>query len=115
MFCMLLRKHLCGTVIEGVEQPNRDRLLVFSIGGYDEMGDPVHKKLIVEMMGQASNLLLVGEDGRIIDCMRRISSVDGIHRNLLPGMFYELPPAQKKPDFFSVPAADKGLWLADSL
>ena len=112
MFCMLLRKHLCGTVIESVEQPNRDRLLVFSIGGYDEMGDPVHKKLIVEMMGQASNLLLVGEDGRIIDCMRRISSVDGIHRNLLPGMFYELPPAQKKPDFFSVPAADReALWM----
>ncbi len=112
MFCMLLRKHLCGTVIESVEQPNRDRLLVFSIGGYDEMGDPVHKKLIVEMMGQASNLLLVGEDGRIIDCMRRISSVDGIHRNLLPGMFYELPPAQKKPDFFSVPAAERdAMWM----
>ena len=112
MFCMLLRKHLCGTVIERVEQPNRDRLLVFSIGGYDEMGDPVHKKLIVEMMGQASNLLLVGEDGRIIDCMRRIGSVDGIHRNLLPGMFYELPPAQKKPDFFSVPTSERdALWM----
>ena len=112
MFCMLLRKHLCGTVIESVEQPNRDRLLVFSIGGYDEMGDPVHKKLIVEMMGQASNLLLVGEDGRIIDCMRRIGSVDGIHRNLLPGMFYMLPPAQKKPDFFSVPTAERdALWM----
>ena len=112
MFCMLLRKHLCGTVIESVEQPNRDRLLVFSIGGYDEMGDPVHKKLIVEMMGQASNLLLVGEDGRIIDCMRRIGSVDGVHRNLLPGMFYQLPPAQKKPDFFSVSAEEReALWM----
>lgn len=112
MFCMLLRKHLCGTVIDSVEQPNRDRLLVFAIGGYDEMGDPVHKKLIVEMMGQASNILLVGEDGRIIDCLRRISSSDGVHRNLLPGMFYELPPAQKKPDFFSVPAAERNaLWM----
>ena len=111
MFCMLLRKHLCGTVIEKVEQPNRDRLLVFSIGGYDEMGDPVNKQLIVEMMGQASNIILVGEDRRIIDCMRRISSGDGIHRNLLPGMFYELPPAQKKPDFFALNSSERSaLW-----
>ena len=112
MFCMLLRKYLCGTVIEKVEQPNRDRLLVFTIGGYDEMGDPVHKKLVVELMGQASNILLIGEDGRIIDCLRRISASDGIHRNLLPGMFYELPPLQKKPDFFSVPGAQRNaMWM----
>lgn len=111
MFCMLLRKHLTGTTIASVSQPNRDRLLVFEIGGYDEMGESVHKKLIVEMMGQASNIILVGEDGRIIDCLRRISSGDGIHRSLLPGMFYELPPAQKKPDFFSVTDAERNrLW-----
>ncbi len=111
MFCMLLRKHLQGTVIEDVTQPNRDRLLEFAIGGYDEMGDPVHKRLIVELMGQASNLLLVGEDGRIIDCLRRITDQDGAHRNLLPGMFYQLPPAQSKPDFFSVSEADRrSLW-----
>lgn len=112
MFCMLLRKHLTSTVIEGVSQPNQDRLLVFEIGGFDEMGDEVHKKLVVEMMGQASNIILVGEDNRIIDCLRRISSGDGIHRNLLPGMFYELPPAQKKPDFFSVSDGERNaLWM----
>ena len=107
MFCMLLRKHLQGTVIQNVTQPNRDRLLDFEIGGYDEMGDPVHKRLIVEMMGQASNILLVGEDGRIIDCLRRVTDNDGAHRNLLPGMFYQLPPAQKKPDFFAVSAEER--------
>ncbi|MBQ3011386.1 MAG: NFACT family protein [Oscillospiraceae bacterium] len=112
MFCMLLRKHLTSTIIENVSQPNRDRLLVFEIGGYDEMGDEVHKKLVVEMMGQASNIILVGEDCRIIDCLRRISSGDGVHRNLLPGMFYELPPAQKKPDFFSVSEEQRNdLWM----
>lgn len=112
MFCMLLRKHLTSTVIEGVSQPNRDRLLAFEIGGYDEMGDAVHKKLVVEMMGQASNIILVGEDNRIIDCLRRISSGDGIHRNLLPGMFYELPPAQKKPDFLSLSNGQRNaLWM----
>lgn len=112
MFCMLMRKHLTSTVIESVSQPNRDRLLLFEIGGYDEMGDAVHKKLIVEMMGQASNIILVGEDNRIIDCLRRISSSDGIHRNLLPGMFYELPPAQKKPDFFSLSDGERNeLWM----
>lgn len=112
MFCMLLRKHLTSAVIEQVTQPNRDRLLVLDLGGYDEMGDPVHKKLVVELMGQASNIILVDDEGRIIDCLRRISACDGVHRNLLPGMFYTLPPAQNKPDFFSVSESErKAMWL----
>lgn len=102
MFCMLMRKHLTGALIEKLHQPEGDRLLVFELGGYDEMGDAVHKQLVVELMGRAANIILVGEDGRIIDCLRRVTANDGIHRNLLPGMFYSLPPAQGKPNFFAV-------------
>ena len=112
MFCMLLRKHLIGSVFERITQPGGDRLLQMDLGGYDEMGDPVHKTLYVELMGQASNLLLVDAEGRIIDCLRRSSSLDGVHRNLMPGMFYELPPAQNKPNFFTVTGLERAkLWL----
>lgn len=75
-------------------------MVIFELGGHDEMGDAVHKRLVVELMGRAANIILVGEDGRIIDCLRRVTADDGVHRNLLPGMFYALPPAQEKPDFF---------------
>lgn len=101
MFCMLMRKHLTGAFIEKVYQPAGERLLLFDLGGYDEMGDPVQKRLVVELMGRAANIILVGEDGRIIDCLRRVTADDGVHRNLLPGMFYVLPPSQDKPDFFA--------------
>ncbi len=101
MFCMLMRKHLVGAWIEKIEQPGNDRLLILELGGYDELGDEIHKKLIVELMGRAANILLVGADGRIIDCLRRVTAGDGVHRNLLPGMFYALPPGQTKPDFFA--------------
>lgn len=111
MFCMLMRKHLTGTVIEQVRQPGNDRLVILELGGYNEMGDPVHKQLIVELMGRAANILLVGEDGRIIDCLRRVTAGDGVHRNLLPGMFYALPPRQEKPDFFETgPEQRRILW-----
>ena len=111
MFCMLMRKHLTGAFIESVTQPGNDRLVLFQLSGYDEMGDPVKKTLSVELMGRAANILLVGEDGRIIDCLRRVSAGDGIHRNLLPGMFYVLPPAQSKPDFFAAgPETRRELW-----
>ena len=101
MFCMLMRKHLTGAFIEKVHQPEGERLVIFELGGYDEMGEAVHKHLVVELMGRAANILLVGEDGRIIDCLRRVTADDGVHRNLLPGMFYTLPPGQDKPDFFA--------------
>lgn len=101
MFCMLMRKHLTGAFIEQVRQPDGERLVMFELGGYDEMGDAVHKQLVVELMGRAANILLVGPDGRIIDCLRRVTADDGVHRNLLPGMFYTLPPSQDKPNFFS--------------
>ena len=111
MFCMLMRKHLTGAFIESVTQPGNDRLVLLQLSGYDEMGDPVKKTLSVELMGRAANILLIGGDGRIIDCLRRVSAGDGIHRNLLPGMFYVLPPAQTKPDFFAAgPEKRRELW-----
>ena len=33
---------------------------------------PRAKKLVLELIGRSSNLILVGSDGRIIDCMRRM-------------------------------------------
>ena len=69
MFCMLLRKHLVGARIERVEQPHDERLLLLHLDARDEMGVNVRKRLIVEMMGRQSNVILTGEDEIIIDCL----------------------------------------------
>ena len=127
MFCMLLRKHLVGARIASLEQPDHERMLALELDTRDEMGDLSRKKLVVEMIGRSANVILVGADGRIIDCMRRMDFAGDAERRLLPGMIYRLPPKQNKTDFFSsdsgirralIAGADREMpvdkWLLDS-
>ena len=100
MFCMLLRKHLCGARITALEQPERERILLFRVDGYDELGAPTKKTLALEMIGRGTNLILIGADGRIIDCLRRVDSDMSALRQVLPGLIYRLPLQQSKPDPF---------------
>lgn len=102
MFCMLLRKHLVGARIISVTQPNFERMLVITLDTHDELGVQSEKKLIAELIGRSANVILVGADGRIIDCMRRMDFGGDALRRLLPGMIYRLPPAQDKKAFFAL-------------
>lgn len=98
MFCMLLRKHLTGGRIVSLTQPPMERLVDLCLDCTDEMGEPVQKHLVLELMGRNSNLILLGGDGRILDCMRRVDFEMSEQRQVLPGLFYHLPPAQGKLD-----------------
>ena len=96
MFCMLLRKHLQGARVAAVEQPDGDRVLVFTFDCVGELGDPVQKTLVLELMGRYSNLTLVDERGVIIDCIRHVNSEMSRVRVLLPGAAFVMPPRQDK-------------------
>ncbi|MBE6914359.1 MAG: fibronectin/fibrinogen-binding protein [Ruminococcaceae bacterium] len=113
MFCMLLRKHLCGARIFALEQPERERILLFRLDAYDEMGLPVKKTLAVEMIGRGTNIILVDGDGRVIDCLRRVDSDMSALRQVLPGLIYRLPLQQTKPDFFSATPEQRAALLAE--
>ncbi|MCR5664615.1 MAG: NFACT family protein [Oscillospiraceae bacterium] len=104
MFCMLLRKHLTGARIRSVTQPKNERMLVFSLDVRNEMGDSAERSLIVEMIGRSANVILVGQDGIIIDCLRRMDFAGDALRALQPGRIYRLPPAQNKLDLFELGA-----------
>lgn len=106
MFCMLLRKYLTGGRIETIEQPDWERLVLVNITSRNELGDNVDLRLAVELMGRSSNLILIGSDGRIIDCLRRMDYGGDAERRLLPGMIYRLPPKQRKPLVFSLSQAE---------
>lgn len=92
MFCMLLRKYLTGARLLEVSQPEGDRLLVFSLEGRNELLDSVPMQLAVELLGRATNVVLVDGEGRILDCLRRVPPDERGGRALLPGLRYELPP-----------------------
>lgn len=96
MFCMLLRKHLTGGRVAEIFQPTAERSIELIFDCTDEMGVPCQKRLILELMGRNSNLILTGADGRIIDCLRRVDFEMSQLRQVLPGLFYHEPPRQEK-------------------
>ena len=111
MFCMLLRKHLIGSRIADISQPDMERMLVFDIDARDEMGMEIKKQLIVELMGRNSNIILTGSEGLIIDCLRRVDGDMSSLRQVMPGLIYRLPPKQEKPGFFTLSAEGREeLW-----
>lgn len=107
MFCMLMRKYLTGARILSLRQPELERMLVIELACRDELGLESRRRLIVEMIGRSANVILVGEDGRIIDCMRRADFGGDAMRRMLPGMIYRMPPKQEKTAFFSVSSQDR--------
>ena len=106
MFCMLLRKHLSGARLAEISQPEMERAATFTFDCTDEMGFPVQKRLVAELMGRTCNLYLLGPDGRILDCLRRIGLDESSRRAALPGLMYVEPEKVTKRDPLSLTAAD---------
>ena len=93
MFCMLLRKHLTGARLADIRQAeNLDRILYFDFDGTDMLGNPAKHTLCAELTGRRANLLLLGEDGTILDAAKRVDYSQST-RALLPGIPYTPPPA----------------------
>ncbi|MBO5912158.1 MAG: NFACT family protein, partial [Clostridia bacterium] len=95
MFCMLMRKHLSGARFQGVEDNGFERIVTLLFDGVNEMGDRVSLKLVTELIGKQTNLVLVGSDDRIIDSLRR-SDIEAGGRMIQPGAVYTLPEKQIK-------------------
>ena len=96
MFCMLLRKHLMGAKLAEISQPPMERAATFVFDCTDEMGFPVQKRLVAELMGRTCNLYLLSPEGRIIDCLRRIGLDESARRAALPGLMYQSPEPVEK-------------------
>lgn len=113
MFCMLLRKHLSGGRILSVTQPPMERVVDIEMEVLDELGVRSAKHLILEAMGRRANLILTDTDGRIVDCLRRVDAEMSEERQVLPGMFYRLPPTQEKRNPLEMTQGELGAVVAD--
>jgi len=96
MFCMLLRKHLGGGKITGFEFHNYERMITIHIEAVTELGDLTEKKLIIEIMGRHSNIILVNNEERIIDAIKHVDNETSSVREVMPARQYVLPPTQNK-------------------
>ena len=103
VFCMLLRKHLSGGKILSFEFHDYERIIGMEVESANELGDVSVKKLIIEIMGRHSNIILVNSENKIIDAIKHVDSDISRVREVMPARPYILPPGQNKtsPDFLA--------------
>lgn len=107
MFCMILRKHLEGGKIVGLQQKELERVVTMEIQNYNDRGDLVSLHLHIEIMGKHSNLILVDPaSNTILDGLKRYSHATSRYREVLPGRTYLAPPSQGK----CPPLEDEEAW-----
>lgn len=117
----LLRKYLRGSLLATFTQPDPTERLLTLHFSHPEHGQT---QLVIELLGQRSNLLLLNEQGKIMNCLHRLRPTDPTGRTLLPNQPYVLPPSQAKlaplddgaPDYYTrlgqVVQQDGPLWRA---
>lgn len=96
MLTMLLRKLLCGARLVEIKQEGFERILILVFDAKDDLGDPIEYRLIIEIMGKYSNIILVDKNNKIVECVKRIDESKSSVREILPGLTYRLPPPQDK-------------------
>ena len=90
-FCMLLRKHLQGAKILGVDTPGLERIIRIRVSHLDEMGDVAERSLNIEIMGKYSNIILIDDKNMVLDSIKRVSMLVSSVREVLPGKEYFIP------------------------
>ena len=94
-FCMLLRKNLIGLKLKNIITFDLERLVILEFEGFDELDDIISKKLIIELMGKHSNIILLDDANIIIDSLRHIKEIDENYRDILPHTKYSYPTSNK--------------------
>ncbi|MBP5261728.1 MAG: NFACT family protein [Clostridiales bacterium] len=95
-FCMLLRKYISGSRIISITNPGYERLIEFTLTNTDELHDSKTYRLIIELMGRFSNVILVNENGKIIDSAIHIDFDISRVREVMPARIYDYPQSQDK-------------------
>lgn len=95
MFCMLARKIFSPAKLVAVEQRGLERVIEFTFDTANEMGDRISPKIVCELIGNSSNIILVGEDGKIYDAVHR-SDIEKSDRLIMSGATYRYPESQNK-------------------
>lgn len=100
-FCMALRKYLVGSHITNIYTKGLERIIFIEIEGYNRSKDFSSKKLVVELMGKHSNIVLLDNQDVIIDSLKHFSINSGSYRDIFAGAKYVLPQSDKL-DFMDI-------------
>lgn len=95
MFLRMLRREIEGGYLTKIEQIGNDRRIHFHFNNYDEIGDPIARILIIEVMGRHSNIILTDDNKKIIYAVKHLTPNNN-ERTVMPGFQYTAPPTTKK-------------------
>ncbi len=101
-FSMFLRKHLEGARILDWYIIPQERIVEFIFKRFEES----KRKLIVELMGKYSNIILVNENNIILDSIKHVSSEKSRYREVLSGKVYSYPPKMEKTSLLDIKEED---------
>ncbi len=99
-FCMILRQRLSNGKIIEITQPNFERVIKFEIQALNQFSEVATMFLVIEMMGKHSNIILMDENEKIVDSIKRVGYDKSQLRPILPGRQYETPPNTKANPLF---------------
>ena len=83
---MLLRKWVRKARLVDVSQPPWERILMLHF-----QGQTGSCRLVVELVGRNSNVILVGSDGRVLEAVKHVGPDARRRRVILPAQPYQLP------------------------
>ncbi|MCE5603922.1 NFACT family protein [Staphylococcus pseudintermedius] len=106
MFARVFRKHLEGGRILAIRQIGNDRRIEMDVESKDEIGDTIHRTVILEIMGKHSNLILVNEERKILEGFKHLTPNTNQFRTVMPGFQYEVPPTQHKQNPYAYTGAE---------
>ncbi len=99
-FCMILRQRLSNGKIINITQPNFERMIKFEIQAFNQFSEVATMFLVIEMMGKHSNIILMDENDKIVDSIKRVGYDKSQLRLILPAKQYENPPNSKENPLF---------------
>lgn len=104
-FCMLLRKYILGLRLKSMYTLDLERVVFIELEGFDDVDDLITYKLIIELMGKHSNIILLDSSNIIIDSLRHTKNLNEGFRNIIPHEKY-IFPTSKKSSFLEIKNLD---------
>lgn len=102
-FCMLLRKYIVNSTVTAVNQMPFERVLEFCLTGNDELGYKKEMKLIFELTGKTSNIVLTDANYVILDSVKHLPQDINSTRVIMAGAKYRFFEPQNKIAPFDLP------------
>jgi len=94
-FCMFLRKHIEGGLIQSIKQVNHDRIIQINISNINDLGDQANYNLIIELFGRYANLIILDQTDHVLNAYKHIHPFDQVDRTIVNGIKYQLPQDDK--------------------